>query len=98
MIASADAAAYSVLLLDVFLRYQMIANRRKTRNSHLIDTRSQNQSYGIRITITDNQTNRSAKAVQKYYLMCKIVKIGSHKFSYSSVCTKIYPHEIFPVR
>ena len=38
MIASAGAAAYSVLLLDVLLCYQMIANRRKTRNSHLIDT------------------------------------------------------------
>ena len=31
MIASAAAAAYGVLLL---LRYQMIANRSKTRNSH----------------------------------------------------------------
>ena len=30
---------------------------------------------------------------------CKIflvLKFGSHKFSYSSVCTKIYAHEIFP--
>ena len=46
MIVSTDAAAYSVLLLDVLLRYQMIANHRKTRNSHLIDTRNQNKSYG----------------------------------------------------
>ena len=46
MIASADAAAYSAVI-DVLLRYQMIANRRKTRNSHLIDTHNQNQSYGI---------------------------------------------------
>ena len=45
MIASADAAVYSVLLLDLFLRYQMIVNRRKTRNSNLIDTCNQNQSY-----------------------------------------------------
>ena len=29
MLASTDAAAYSVLLLDLVLRYQMIANRRK---------------------------------------------------------------------
>ena len=45
-IASADAAAYSVLLLDALSKL-MIVNRRKTRNSHLIDTRNQNQSYGI---------------------------------------------------
>ena len=44
-IASADAAAYSVLLLDLLLCYQMIANRRNTRNSHLIS--NQNQSCGI---------------------------------------------------
>ena len=49
MIASADAATYSVLLLDLLLHYQMIANRRKTRNSHLIDTRNQNQSYGMQV-------------------------------------------------
>ena len=30
----------------------MIANRRKTRNSHLIDTRNQNQSYGIQCKCT----------------------------------------------
>ena len=30
MIASADAAAYGVLLLDLLLRYQMITNPRKT--------------------------------------------------------------------
>ena len=46
MIASADAAPYGVLLLYLLLRYQMIANPRKTRNWHLIDTRNQNQSYG----------------------------------------------------
>ena len=45
MIARVDAAAYGVLLL---LRVQMIANPGKTRNSHLIDTRNQNQSYGNR--------------------------------------------------
>ena len=44
MIARVDAAAYGVLLLDLLLHVQMIANPGKTRNSHLIDTR--NQSYG----------------------------------------------------
>ena len=33
MIACVDAAAYSVLLLDLLLRVQMIANPRKARNS-----------------------------------------------------------------
>ena len=46
MIACGDAAAYGVLLLDLLLRVQMIANPGKTRNAHLIDTRNQNQSYG----------------------------------------------------
>ena len=41
-----DAAAYGVhvLLLDLLLRVQMIVN---PCNSHLIDTRNQNQSYSI---------------------------------------------------
>ena len=34
MIAHVDAAAYSVLLLDLLLRVQMIANPRKTRNRY----------------------------------------------------------------
>ena len=50
MIARVDAAAYSVLLLDLLLRVQMIANPRKTRNSHLIDTPNQNQSYSMLFT------------------------------------------------
>ena len=49
MIARVDAAAYGVLLLDLLLRVQMIANPGKTLNSHpspsphliLIDTRNQ---------------------------------------------------------
>ena len=41
MIARVDAAAYGVLLLDLLLRIQMIANPRKTCNSHLIDTHNQ---------------------------------------------------------
>ena len=48
MIACVDAAAYGVLLLDLLLCVQMIANPGKTRNSHLIDTRNQNQSYARR--------------------------------------------------
>ena len=44
MIASADAAPYGV---DLLLRDQMIANR--SRNSHLLATRNQNQSYGMYI-------------------------------------------------
>ena len=51
MIACVDAVVYGVLLLDLLLRVQMIANPRKTRNSHLIDTRNQNQSYGITFPI-----------------------------------------------
>ena len=47
MIARVDAAMYGVLLLDLLLRVQMIAYPGKTRNSHFIDTRSQNQSYSI---------------------------------------------------
>ena len=42
MIVHVDAAVYGVLL-------QMIANLEKTCNSHLIDTRNQNQSYGIHV-------------------------------------------------
>ena len=41
MIARVDAAMYGVLILDLLL----IANCRKTRISHLIDTHTQNQSY-----------------------------------------------------
>ena len=43
MIARVDAAAYGVLLLDLLLRVQMIANPGKNLNSHLIliDTRNQ---------------------------------------------------------
>ena len=36
MIARVDAAAYSVLLLDLFLHVQLIANPRKTRNSQIL--------------------------------------------------------------
>ena len=43
--AHIDAAASRVLFL--YLLFQMIANPRKTRNLHLIDTRNQNQSYSI---------------------------------------------------
>ena len=39
-----DAATYGVLLLDLLLRVQMIAN--PSRNSHLTYTCNQNQSYG----------------------------------------------------
>ena len=40
MIAYVDAAVYSVLLLDLLLRVQMIVNPRKNCNSHLIDSKT----------------------------------------------------------
>ena len=40
MIARVDAAVYVVLLLDLLLGVQIIANPGKTRNLHLIDTRN----------------------------------------------------------
>ena len=43
MIASTDAATYSVLLLDLLLRYQMIANRRKNSQFAFIDIYSQSK-------------------------------------------------------
>ena len=36
-----------VLLLDFIIAFQLIANPRKTRISHLTDTRNQNQSYTV---------------------------------------------------
>ena len=51
MIQCVDAAAYGVLLLVLLLRIQMIVNPRKTRNSHSIDTRNQNQSYGMHVNV-----------------------------------------------
>ena len=44
MIARVNAAVCSVLLLDLLLRVQMIANPGKTSNSHLIATRNQNHA------------------------------------------------------
>ena len=40
MIAFISATAYGVLLLDLLLRVQMIANPGKTRISHVIGTRN----------------------------------------------------------
>ena len=51
MIAHVDATVYSVLLLNLLLRVQMIANPTKTRNSRLIDSCNQNQSYDMHMHI-----------------------------------------------
>ena len=41
------AAMYGLLSLDFIIAFQLIVNPRKTRILHLIDTRNQNQFYGI---------------------------------------------------
>ena len=55
MIASADAAAYSVLIFRFIIALSNDVNRRKTRNSHLIVTRNQNHSYGTLLCFQNSE-------------------------------------------
>ena len=83
-------AAYGVLLLDLLLRYQMIANRRKTRNSHLIDTRNQNQSYG---TCIEHSGDLACGTEHPLYEALCILYTPLHVCTY--VITLLIPYYLF---
>ena len=65
----------------------MIANRRKTRNSHLIDTRNQNQSYGTLLpagkTLHDESQTLSALGMKQD---SKLILLGRKVIHCVCVC------------
>ena len=68
MIMRVAAAAYGVLLLDLLMRVQMIANPGKTRNSHLIAIK------------TSPTVTRYARQVNHLLIICRRCGFKSSDF------------------